>query len=112
MVHRVVVRCHLETEDGHPLVGKGRARLLELVGERGSIAAAAREMGMSYRNAWGVLKGITSAAGGPVVASERGGARGGRTRLSPLGRALLEEYGRALAALDGGAARGARLQPG
>ena len=33
-------------------LGPGKARLLEAVGETGSIAAAARAMDMSYRRAW------------------------------------------------------------
>lgn len=111
MARRLAVRLHLETEDGRPLVGKGRAQLLRLVGSTGSITAAARAMGMSYRNAWGVLREVGSAAGGPVAVSERGGLRGGRTRLTALGRGLLEEYGRAERALEEEAARGARPRP-
>ncbi len=111
MARRLAVRLHLESEDGRPLVGKGRAQLLRLVDSTGSITAAARAMGMSYRNAWGVLKEVADAAGGPLVASERGGRRGGRTHLSPLGRELLEEYGRAERALGEEVARGAHPHP-
>jgi len=111
MARRIVVRCHLETDDGRPLVGKGRARLLELVDSTGSLTEAARAMGMSYRNAWGVLREVSSAAGGPVVVSRRGGRRGGATRLSPLGRGLLEEYRRACSVLEEEAAHGARARP-
>jgi len=111
MAHRVRVRCHLEAEDGLPLVGRGRARLLELVESTGSLAEAARAMGMSYRNAWGVLREVSSAAGGPVVVSRRGGRTGGSTRLSPLGRGLLEEYRRAASVLEEEAARGAHAHP-
>jgi 8-oxo-dGTP diphosphatase len=111
MGRRVAVRVHLESDEGSPLVGKGRSRLLELVQRTGSISAAAREMGMSYRNAWGVLREVASAAGGPVVESERGGARGGRTRLTPLGRELLGEYSRAEEAIEEEARRGAYPHP-
>ena len=34
-------------------LGNGRARLLELIDERGSIQKAVARMGMSYRDAWG-----------------------------------------------------------
>jgi len=111
MARRLAVRLHIESEDGLPLVGKGRAQLLRLVGSTGSITAAARAMGMSYRNAWGALKKVAQAAGGPVVVSERGGRRGGRTRLSPLGLELLEEYSRAEEALEEEARRGAHPHP-
>ena len=33
-------------------IGPGKAALLEAIGETGSIAAAGRRMGMSYRRAW------------------------------------------------------------
>ena len=42
--------------------GDGRADLLELIDERGSLRAAAQVSGMSYRNAWGYLRELESAA--------------------------------------------------
>ncbi len=111
MGRRVAVRVHLESDEGDALVGKGRSRLLGLVHATGSISAAAREMGMSYRNAWGVLREVASAAGGPVVESERGGARGGRTRLTQLGLELLAEYSRAEEAIEEEARRGGYPHP-
>ncbi len=43
--------------------GDGRAQLLELIDERGSLRKAASELGMSYRNAWGYLRELEEAAG-------------------------------------------------
>ena len=43
--------------------GDGRARLLELIDERGSLRQAAGELRMSYRNAWGYLRELEKAAG-------------------------------------------------
>ncbi|MFQ6127292.1 MAG: NUDIX domain-containing protein [Thermoplasmata archaeon] len=79
-------------KDGIFLIGEGRARLLKYVDETGSISEAARRMRMSYRHAWGVLKKISHAAGGEVVYSKRGGKRGGRTRLSEIGKKILNAY--------------------
>ena len=74
--------------------GPGKARLLELVDETGSIRRAAANMGMSYRRAWLLLRDIESAIGTPAVQSRTGGANGGGTSLSAQGRAVLERYRR------------------
>ncbi|HEX7911627.1 MAG TPA: substrate-binding domain-containing protein [Paraburkholderia sp.] len=59
--------------------------LLALVNESGSIAQAAALKGLSYRHAWGLLRGIEERLGGPLIAKERG--RG--SVLSDLGQAVL-----------------------
>jgi molybdate transport system regulatory protein len=51
----------------------------------GSIAAAARAMGMSYRRAWMLIDETTTAFGAPVVIAASGGANGGRAELTNLG---------------------------
>ncbi len=71
-----------------------RVRLLELVGESGSLAHAAEEMGLSYRRAWGKVKELEANLGLALVQSEVGGAGGGHTVLSEQGRALVEAYRR------------------
>ena len=48
--------------------GDGRARLLELIDERGSLRKAAAEFDMSYRNAWCYLRELEQAAGFELVA--------------------------------------------
>jgi len=85
----------LIVKDGHFVAGSGRARLLELIDETGSIREAADSMGMSYRHAWGMLRKVSSAVGGEVVESVRGGSGGGRTTLTTLGRRVLSEYRKA-----------------
>src|SRR3989442_13402981 len=71
--------------------GAGRARLLELIGQRGSLQKAAKEFEMSYRNAWGYLQELEAAVGFKFVERVPGGGpqRGmGLTRGRPpfLGR--------------------------
>ena len=69
--------------------GDGRARLLELIDERGSLRQAAAEFDMSYRNAWGYLRELEQAAGFELVArSPKGTLRSGM-RLTPRGREFL-----------------------
>ena len=111
MGYHIGVKCRLDSPDGRPILGEGRAELLELVEETGSLSRAAQEMGMSYRYAWGMVRKVSEAAGGPVVESTRGGSRGGRTVLTPLGRELLDTFRRVEDALQEEARRGAFPHP-
>ena len=79
-------------KDGRFIMSGGRARLLGRIRETRSISKAAKEMGMSYRHAWGILHRIAENAGGDIVASSRGGKRGGETMLTALGEEILREY--------------------
>lgn len=75
-------------------IGPGKIRLLRLVGEHGSISAAAREMKMSYRRAWLLIDGMNTAFKSPVVQSVVGGKQGGGATLTALGLELIERYAR------------------
>lgn len=111
MRYHIGVKCRLDSPDGRAVLGEGRAELLELVDEHGSLALAAKEMGMSYRNAWGIVRRISEAAGSPVVESTRGGKRGGNTILTPLGREMVDTFRRVEEALQEEARRGAFPHP-
>ena len=67
-------------------LGPGKARLLELIAEHGSIAAAGRAMGMSYRRAWDLVDELNSCFGKPVITTQMGGQHGGGAALTPLGQ--------------------------
>jgi molybdate transport system regulatory protein len=73
-------------------IGPGKARLLELIDETGSIRKAAAAMDMSYRRAWLLLREIEVMMKTPVAAAQTGGERGGGTTLTPSGRALVACY--------------------
>ena len=111
MGFHIGVKCRLDSPDGRPLLGEGRAELLELVDETGSLSEAAKGMGMSYRYAWGMVRRASEAAGGPVVESTRGGSSGGRSTLTPLGKELLDTFRRVEDALQEEARRGAFPHP-
>jgi molybdate transport system regulatory protein len=66
-------------------IGPGKAKLLESIRDSGSISAAARDMGMSYKRAWMLLDSINRAFTEPVVTAAPGGAGGGGARLTPFG---------------------------
>jgi molybdate transport system regulatory protein len=65
---------------------------LELLSEVGSISAAARQMGMSYRRAWFLLDSMQSGFREPLFVAERGGSNRGGTKLTPLGKDLIRRY--------------------
>lgn len=75
-------------------LGPGKAALLESIRDTGSISAAARAMGMSYKRAWLLLDSINQAFERPAVAAATGGHRGGGALLTELGRELLERFRR------------------
>jgi 8-oxo-dGTP diphosphatase len=111
MRYHIGIKVRLDSPEGGALLGEGRAELLELVEERSSLSEAAKEMGMSYRYAWGIIRKISEAAGAPIVESTRGGTSGGRTVLTPLGREMLDTFRRVEDALQEEVRRGAFPHP-
>jgi len=77
-------------------IGPGKAKLLESIRDTGSISAAAREMGMSYKRAWLLLDSMNRAFTELVVAAAPGGAGGGGATLTAFGAEVLERYKRIL----------------
>ena len=75
-------------------VGPGKVDLLEAIGETGSITAAARTLGMSYRRAWLLVDTMNRCFDAPVVIAEAGGASGGGARLTPTGAEVVRRYRR------------------
>jgi len=89
------VRVSIVFESG-ARIGPGKAKLLESIRDSGSISAAARDMGMSYKRAWVLLDSINQAFAEPVVTAAPGGAGGGGASLTPFGIEVLERYNRIL----------------
>ena len=75
-----------------PAMGPGRARLITLIASTGSISAAAREMGMSYRRAWQLVEAINESFTQPVITTAVGGKRGGGAVVTDFGRRMVEAY--------------------
>ena len=73
-------------------IGPGKADLLEGIAATGSISAAARRMGMSYKRAWLLVDTMNRCFRSPVVAAAKGGRTGGGARLSRLGQEVLRRY--------------------
>jgi molybdate transport system regulatory protein len=77
---------------GQPLLGDGRYRLLAAVGTSGSINAAARDLGISYRKAWSQLQAMEEHFPFPLLKRRSGGKGGGETLLTPEAVALLKKF--------------------
>ncbi|CAN5221944.1 LysR family transcriptional regulator [soil metagenome] len=73
-------------------VGPGKIALLEAIAETGSISAAGRQLGMSYRRAWMLIDEMNRALTSPAVSTAAGGAHGGGTQLTDTGRKLIAHY--------------------
>lgn len=87
------VRLRLRLYFGDDLMlGPGKADLLHLISRHGSIAAAGREMKMSYKRAWMLVEAMNTAFRNPLVESTRGGTQGGGARLTQTGEQVLDCY--------------------
>ncbi|WP_294212753.1 winged helix-turn-helix domain-containing protein [uncultured Sphingomonas sp.] len=73
-------------------MGPGKADLLEAIIEHGSISAAGRALGMSYRRAWLLVDEMNRCFDPAVVETIKGGGRERGARVSPTGLAVLEAY--------------------
>ncbi len=85
---------------GKPILGKGGAEILKEIETEQSLSKAAVRLGMSYRYIWNYVQKIHKTLGETVVETYKGGKRGGGgARLTPVGKALLDEYERLEACL-------------
>lgn len=75
-------------------LGPGKAQLLETIRSTGSISAASRAMGMSYKRAWQMVESMNRCFREPLVAAAKGGSHGGGTRLTATGEEVLTRYRR------------------
>ena len=78
--------------DSGDRLGPGKVRLLELIDETGSISAAGREMGMSYRRAWLLVDSLNGSFAERSVLTRPGGSGGGGAVLTEFGRSLIRHY--------------------
>ena len=73
-------------------LGPGKADLLDAVEQAGSISAAARNMGMSYRRAWILIEALNRDFKEPLVETAAGGSGGGGARVTAAGQEALRRY--------------------
>ena len=94
MKSRAQFRLRIRKDDDIA-VGPGKIDLLEAIEETGSITAAARLLGMSYRRAWLLVDTMNRCFRMAVVETEAGGTRGGGTRLTQTGERVVQHYRKA-----------------
>jgi molybdate transport system regulatory protein len=86
---RLSIRLDLSTGDR---IGPGKIALLEAIKTTGSISAAARHLGMSYRRAWLLVEEVNKALRQPAVAAATGGHHGGGATVTPVGEQVIALY--------------------
>ncbi|MDQ1831203.1 winged helix-turn-helix domain-containing protein [Massilia scottii] len=79
-------------QGGEIAMGPGKADLLDAIARTGSISAAARAMGMSYRRAWLLVDVMNRSFGAPLVRSAAGGSQGGGASVTGMGLEVLTHY--------------------
>jgi molybdate transport repressor ModE-like protein len=82
----------LSSVTGEGIIEEDRYKLLQLIREKGSLKAAAKEIHISYRKAWGDLKKMEELLGYELIIRQRGGKDGGQSQLTEKAIKLLEAY--------------------
>jgi len=100
MPTRLTIRFDFE---GGRRLGAGKIALLEAIEKTGSISAAGRAHGMSYRRAWLLVEELNRIFASPLVAAWHGGAKGGGAGLTDEGRRVVALYRMAEAKMRAGA---------
>lgn len=67
-------------------------RILEAIDRTGSISAAARELGMSYRAVWGRIRATEDRLEASLLVKNIGGADGGGSSLTPFAFELMDRF--------------------
>lgn len=81
-------------------IGPGKADLLAAIERSGSISAAAKELGMSYRRAWNLVDTMNRCFREPLVTTATGGEQGGGARITDFGRDVLARFNAMQASAD------------
>ena len=92
------------TRDGDPAIGPGKALVMEAIIREGSISAAGRALGMSYRRIWLLVEALNRDFRERVVETQVGGGKAAGARLTPFGQELLAAYRRVEARMMAAAA--------
>jgi molybdate transport system regulatory protein len=88
-----------------PRIGLERVALIELIDELGSISAAAKRLGLSYKGAWDIVRALNNLFETPLVEAAPGGRAGGAARVTPRGRSVAAAFRRVQVELDAALAK-------
>lgn len=91
--NKVVAQFRLRIKYGEEIaIGPGKIAILEAIADTGSISAAGRKLGMSYRRAWLLVDQMNQYFKVPVVRAATGGPQGGGTVLTSMGLEVISLY--------------------
>lgn len=88
---KIKSRIWIERE-GRSFLGYGKILLLKKIEETNSLNAAAKELSISYKKAWEMMKGINETGREPVTIKKTGGKNGGGTMLTGYGKKIIAEF--------------------
>jgi molybdate transport system regulatory protein len=108
MKKEIRVRCWIDI-DSEKFFGAGRLELLQLVADTGSIARAAKRMGMSYKKAWDMVEDLNERGSKPFVVSRKGGKKGGGAEVTKRAGMLIAAYVKLKKELDAVAKKHGRI---
>ena len=95
----IKMRCWIDV-DGSKFFGPGRLELLQEIERSGSIASAAKAMGMSYKKAWAMVEEMNARGSRPYVITQKGGSKGGGTQITETGKRVMKVYADLVDKLD------------
>lgn len=75
-----------------PAIGPGKAALLEAIDREGSISAAGRALGMSYRRTWLLVDSMNRCWVDKLVDTTPGGGHDKGARITECGQQVLAAY--------------------
>jgi molybdate transport system regulatory protein len=75
-----------------PAIGPGKADLLDAIDREGSISAAGRALGMSYRRTWLLVDSMNRCWAERLVETTPGGGQGKGARITDFGHQILTAY--------------------
>jgi molybdate transport system regulatory protein len=98
------VRCWVDV-DGSKFFGPERLELLQEIQRSGSIASAAKAMGMSYKKAWAMVEEMNARGSHPYVITQKGGSKGGGTQITDAAKRVMKAYAELVGKLETVAAK-------
>jgi molybdate transport system regulatory protein len=88
-----------------PKVGLERVALIQAIDELGSITAAAKRLGLSYKGAWDIVQALNNLFDAPLVEAAPGGKAGGAARVTARGRDVAAAFQRVQGEIDAALAK-------
>ena len=83
----LILSIRIDAAEGR--IGPGKLALMRAIREQGSLTAAAKALGMSYRRAWSLSEELNGLAAAPLIAKSSGGTARGGAELTEKGADVL-----------------------